>query len=168
MTTTRTTPGSSPLDEVARLLIVRHATGIGRADWRLNSRHSGGSQEVASFGTVPSPRDAQLAEEARQRSIAEYATNAQAWWESGRTYYIVKLSLGGTVAGLTEHRDLEGEDVSGVLQQVEAVGWLLDDIGYVYQPLRERSHALTTSNIMTGNIVGIYTFRRPSPPPPPA
>jgi hypothetical protein len=58
--------------------------------------------------------------------------------------------------------------VSGILQQIEAVGWHLHDIGYVYQPLRERSHALTTSNIMTGNIVGIYTFRRPSELPQPS
>jgi len=111
---------------------------------------------------VQTDKDAQRAEEARQRAVARYAENARAWWESGRTYYIVKLSHGGTVAGLVEHKELEGEDVSGVLQQVEAVGWQLIDIGYVYQPLRERSHALTTSNIMTGNIVGIYTFRRPS------
>jgi hypothetical protein len=72
----------------------------------------------------------------------------------------VKLSLGGTIAQLMSHADVEGEDVSGILPQIEAIGWHLYDIGYVYQPLRERSHALTTSNIMTGNIVGIYTFHR--------
>jgi hypothetical protein len=42
-------------------------------------------------------RDAQRAEEARQRSIAQYAEAAKTWWDSGRTYYIVKLDLGGTV-----------------------------------------------------------------------
>jgi hypothetical protein len=121
---------------------------------------------VASSGFVQTDKDAQRAEEARQRAVARHAENARAWWESGRTYYIVKLSLGGTVAGLTTHAEIDADDVSGILQQIEAVGWDLHDIGYVYQPLRERSHALTTSNIMTGNIVGIYTFRRPEPPPP--
>jgi hypothetical protein len=104
--------------------------------------------------------DIETAEETRQRSLARYAEDARAWWDSGRIYYIVKLSLGGTIAQLMSHADVEGEDVSGILQQIEAIGWQLYDIGYVYQPLRERSHALTTSNIMTGNIVGIYTFHR--------
>jgi hypothetical protein len=122
--------------------------------------------KVASSGVVQTGKEAQRAEEARQRTIALHAENAKGWWESGRTYYIVHLTLGGTVAQLTNHTVLEGDDVSGVIQQVEAVGWRLHDIGYVYQPLRERSHAMTTSNIMTGNIVGIYTFRRPEPPPP--
>ena len=112
-------------------------------------------------------KDRQRAEEARKRAVARWAEDAKAWWESGRTYYILTVNHGGTVAGLVEHKDLEGEDVSGVLQQIEAIGWQLYDIGYVYQPLRERSHALTTSNIMTGNIVGIYTFRRPEAPPSP-
>jgi hypothetical protein len=111
-------------------------------------------------GAMRPDTNAQIEEEARQRLVALYAESAKSWWDSGRTYYIVKLSHGGTVAGLVEQKELEGEDVSGVLQQVEAVGWHLYDIGYVYQPLRERSHALTTSNIMTGNIVGIYTFHR--------
>jgi hypothetical protein len=54
--------------------------------------------------------DAERAEEARQRSIALYAEDAKAW-DTGQNYYIAKLSLGGTIAGLTEHRDVEGEDV---------------------------------------------------------
>jgi hypothetical protein len=114
-----------------------------------------------------SQRDAELAETRRQNSIREHAESAKAWWESGRTYYIVQLNLGGTVARWTRHTEAEGEDASGILQQIEAIGWLLHDIGYVYQPLRERSHALTESNIMTGNVVGIYTFKRPPKPPQP-
>jgi hypothetical protein len=53
------------------------------------------------------------------------------------------------------------------LQTIEAVGWRLDSTGYVYQPLRERSHALTDTQQMTGNVLGDYTFRRPQMPPPP-
>ncbi len=110
--------------------------------------------------TVQPRPDIERAERARQDSITRYAHDAKAWWDSDRVYYIVKLGLGGTVAGLVSHAESDAEDVSGIVQQVEAIGWHLYHIGYVYQPLRERSHALTTSNIMTGNIVGIYTFHR--------
>jgi hypothetical protein len=115
--------------------------------------------KMASSDQVQRRPDTDSAEVERQQSIAKHAANAKAWWDSGRVCYIVKLGLGGTVAGLTEHSDLESEDVSGIVQQIEAIGWHLFHIGYVYQP-RERSHALTTSNIMTGNIVGIHTFTR--------
>lgn len=60
--------------------------------------------------------------------------------------------------------------VPWLLKAIEDVGWRIFHIGYVYQPIKERSHALTDSAHMTGNIVGIYTFRRPptegSMPPP--
>lgn len=54
---------------------------------------------------------------------------------------------------------------------VTTVGWKLEDIGYVFQPTRERSHVLTDSAQIEGRIIGIYTFRRgqavATPPPPP-
>jgi hypothetical protein len=68
-----------------------------------------------------------------------------------------------------EYRDVGGDDVSGILQQIEAVGWTLYDIGYVFQPFGS-AHALTTSNDVSGHVLAIYTFRRPpepSQPPPP-
>jgi hypothetical protein len=51
------------------------------------------------------------------------------------------------------------------LQAIEAVGWRLDHIGYVYQPLKERAAPIVES-VMAGN-VGIYTFRRSEVPPAP-
>jgi hypothetical protein len=123
-------------------------------------RHRAESPPVASSITVQQRPDVERAERTRQASIARYAQDAKAWWDSGRVYYIVKLSLGGTVAGLMSHAESDAEDVSGIIQQIETIGWHLHHIGYVYQPLRERSHVMTTSNIMTGNIVGIYTFSR--------
>ena len=113
-------------------------------------------------------------EEQRQRRLAQWEewlrriheTAAQAW-ESGRAFHVVKLNLGGTAAGWMTTTESSGEDVPGALQTIEAVGWRLDSTGYVYQPLRERSHALTDSTQMTGNVVGIYTFRRPKVPPMP-
>ena len=100
-------------------------------------------------------------------SLRAQQTNAKDWWDSGRTYFIVKLNLGGTLAswskGQTTH---EGDDASGALQAIEAVGWRLDHIGYVYQPLKERA-APIVEWVMAGNVVGIYTFRRPEVPPTP-
>jgi hypothetical protein len=93
--------------------------------------------------------------------------SAREAWDSGRLFYVVKLNLGGTVADWTSISASDSDDVAGALQTIEAVGWRLDLTGYVYQPLRERSHALTDTQQMTGNIVGIYTFRRPQPAPPP-
>lgn len=88
-------------------------------------------------------------------------------WESGRLFHVVKLNLGGTTASWVGMAESGGDDVAGALQTIEAVGWRLDSTGYVYQPLRERSHALTDTQQMTGNVLGIYTFRRPQVPPPP-
>ena len=88
--------------------------------------------------------------------------SAQSAWDSGRVFYVVKLSLGGTTAGFMSQSAVAGEDVTRALQTIEAVGWRLDDAGYVYQPLKERSSALTDSAHLSGNIVGVYTFRRPA------
>jgi hypothetical protein len=44
---------------------------------------------------------------------------------------------------------------------IEAVGWKLDQTGYVFQPLLQKSHLLTDTQHVTGRIIGIYTFRRP-------
>ncbi len=116
-----------------------------------------------------SPKQLKEAEERRQAHIEGYRQSAQAWWESGRRYYIVTLNLGGTVASLTYQDHHGGVDVSGTLQQIEAIGWELRDIGYVYRPLKERSSVLTDSAILTGDVLGIYTFVRPetSTPAPP-
>jgi hypothetical protein len=100
------------------------------------------------------------------KSVGDTAREA---WDSGRAFHVVKLNLGGSTAGFMSMVESEGDDAAGALQTIESVGWRLDDVGYVYQPLKERSHALTDSAHMTGNIVGIYTFRRPPEPsqPPP-
>jgi hypothetical protein len=94
--------------------------------------------------------------------IGDVAKRAKAGLESGRSFYVERFNLGGTTAGLMSQSQGESDDIAGALQAIEGVGWRLDHIGYVYQPLRERSHLLTDSSLMTGNIVGIYTFRRSS------
>jgi hypothetical protein len=120
---------------------------------------------------IPKPET----EAERTRRIAQW----QAWlrslddgarqaWESGRVFYVVKMSLGGSNASWMAMNATDGDDIAGALQTIEAIGWRLDSTGYVYQPLRERSHALTDTQQMTGNIIGIFTFRRPSVPPVPS
>jgi len=107
-------------------------------------------------------KKAEQAESLRQQSIADHAQRAKAWWDTGRAYYIVTLNLGSTTASWwsgTQGSE-EGDDVSGVLQQVETIGWHLYHIGYVYQPKQDRAGALPNSRVMAGTIVGIYTFSR--------
>ena len=111
-------------------------------------------------------KELQEAEARRQAFIRAQPTLAKDWWDSGRTYFIVKLNLGGTLASWTKGQTThEGDDASGALQAIEAVGWRLDHIGYVYQPLKERAAPIAES-VMAGNVVGIYTFRRSEAPPP--
>lgn len=105
--------------------------------------------------------EAQLAEDRRKAYVAACAENAKAWWDTQRHYYVVKFNLGGTSAGYMGSSEHDADDVSGLLQAIEGVGWMLDNVGYVYQPLKEKSHVLTDSAHMTGSIIGIYTFKRP-------
>ena len=96
--------------------------------------------------------------------IAPFHKSAQQWWG-------LEAPLLHRDAQPRRHdRDLhEGEQDGGerrlreLLQAIEGVGWVLRDIGYVYQPLKERSHAFSDSAHMTGDILGIYTFAKPDP-----
>jgi hypothetical protein len=124
-------------------------------------------REGASSGIMQTEKELQEAEARRQAFIRAQQTSAKDWWDSSRTYFIVKLNLGGTLASWTKGQTThEGDDASGALQAIEAVGWRLDHIGYVYQPLKERAAPIVES-VMAGNVVGIYTFRRPEVPPTP-
>jgi DNA-binding response OmpR family regulator len=68
---------------------------------------------VEDESSIAVPLEQHLAREGFEPTVG--ASNARAWWESGRTYYVVKLSLGGTVAGLTSHAEVDADDVSGIL-----------------------------------------------------
>ena len=125
---------------------------------RRRARYDAVTMSVPDESSSRKQEDAELR---RQWQMAKHRETAQAWWDSGRQYYVVTLSLGGTTTSFSGDRQHEGEDVSGALQQIEAVGWVLRDIGYVYQPMDERAIALARSSALTGNIRGIYTFMRP-------
>jgi hypothetical protein len=118
--------------------------------------------------TEPTKRqqaERQQAEAKRQAHVAAYAENARQWWASSRRYYVAQFNHGGTTAGWTDAFASSSHDVSGLLEAIEDIGWVLHDIGYVYQPITQRSNMLTDSANMTGIIVGIYTFKRPPPRP---
>jgi hypothetical protein len=93
--------------------------------------------------------------------ITWIAKDAKDAWDSGRTFHVVRLNLGGQVSGFLSRQRVEADDVPGALQQIEAIGWRLFDTGYAYEPLRQRSHMLTDTQQMTGNLIGVYTFKRP-------
>ena len=117
--------------------------------------------------TEPTKRqkaEQEQAEEWRKAHVAKYAENALRWWNSPRRYYIAQFSHGGTSAGLASTTSTMAHDVPGLLAAIEDVGWELYDIGYVYQPITQRSNILTDSANMTGQIIGIYTFKRPPQP----
>jgi hypothetical protein len=98
-----------------------------------------------------------------------WATNAKAHADASRSYYVAQVGLTHTGAGYTSSPGsaTTTADPAWIIQAIESAGWTLFDVGYVYQTVRERSHVLTDSSQIEGNIVGVYTFRRSVPPPPP-
>jgi hypothetical protein len=98
-----------------------------------------------------------------------WAENAKAHADANRSYYVAQVSLTHTAARYTSgHAEATTTtDPAWVIQAIESAGWTLFDVGYVYQTVRERSHMLTDSAQIEGNIIGVYTFRRSVPPPPP-
>ena len=66
------------------------------------------------------------------KSVGDSAREA---WDSGRSFHVVKLNLGGSTAGFMSMVESEGDDAAGALPIIESVGWRVSDVGYVYQPL---------------------------------
>jgi hypothetical protein len=90
-----------------------------------------------------------------------WASQARAHLDAKRTVYIAWINLGHTSAGYLSGpaRQHGVSDPAWIIQAIESAGWALADTGYVYQTIRERSHMLTDSAQIEGNILGIYTFR---------
>jgi hypothetical protein len=107
--------------------------------------------------------NAELDDAARRKIWEDWAANAKQHADVGRTIFIAKINLGHTSAGYLGGNPRESgvADPAWIVQAIESAGWLLSETGYVYQTIRERSHMLTDSAQIEGNIIGIYTFRRP-------
>jgi hypothetical protein len=53
------------------------------------------------------------------------------------------------------------EDAAYVLQGIEDEGWRLENVGYVYRSTTtDSTHGTIGSSVVSGDIVGIYIFRR--------
>jgi hypothetical protein len=91
-----------------------------------------------------------------------WSVSARAHLEAGRTFFIAKLNLSHTDASYLHGppHQTTGVDAAGLLQAIVEVGWTRVDTGYVFQSIRERSHIVTDSAQVEGNIIGIFTFRR--------
>ena len=102
-----------------------------------------------------------------EQKMAEVSKSATDAWETGRTFY--------TTTARVECADgTPGDDIAGILQMVESVGWRLDSSEYV------SSVRLVIPGGMVGfggigvlgkdqyknDITGVYTFRRPAQMPP--
>ena len=129
---------------------------------------------------------AQMADEQRraQAEAAFRATpvgQARTAREAGRKFFQIEIPLEETTLShwLTTQKVARIE-ATGLLERIEAEGWRLDDVGYVYQvtgSLTGRKGMLDdrAQEITTGRIVGIYLFRasdlalpaRPEATPPP-
>ena len=87
--------------------------------------------------------------------------HARQVWDSGRTCYTRTLDLSSLAPRYlnTLNPDV-GDDVDGVVQSIESVGWVLLPTSHVFWPERENSHMLTDSANISGRLIGVYTFRR--------
>jgi hypothetical protein len=101
------------------------------------------------------------AEDTRARWLQQVGDTARQAMESGRTCYVAQFNLGGMERRpFAPYAETDGEDVAGAIQAIEQGGWHLEHIGYVYEPLKEKKTAFTGQNLVTGQIIGVYTFRR--------
>ena len=127
-----------------------------------------GGKEWVGTDTKARRNEAENAEIRRTSHLATVGQAAAQAWDSGREFHVVELSHGGQTAGYVEGaKTATGDDVGGALQVIEAVGWKLEQAGYVYRNLIHQSTILTDTARITGDIIGVYTFRRPVAIPPP-
>lgn len=97
--------------------------------------------------------------QAWMRSLHGHAAQAHG---SGREFYTINLVVETVTANWTNRPGevQQGADIAGALQTIEQAGWRLLDIGYVFRPTKEQSHMMTQSANISGQILGVFTFRR--------
>lgn len=96
------------------------------------------------------------------RYIENLRAHAQEAWDTGRTFYVMQVTL--------DHADGKPpEDAAGSLQLVESIGWKLEHAGYVSQPKTQIPGGVVGfggigvlgKDKFLNDLVGVYTFRRP-------
>lgn len=113
-------------------------------------------------------KQAEIARRQAEAFAASPAGRARAARTSGaRTFQIdmpLSQTVGRTVALLSaEAHSTATADASKVLDSIEAEGWRLEHVGYVYRILgsvsRDKFMSSGQQEAMHGEIVGIYLFR---------
>lgn len=123
-----------------------------------------------------SERQAELAERDVQKEVEQFAASpvgqARAAKHAGDALFQVAMPVSqrkhlGGWSGIEPIVPVDGlsiESSASELAQIEAEGWSLDDVGYVYertgQVSRNRLFSSGERTTTLGCIVGIYLFRR--------
>jgi hypothetical protein len=107
----------------------------------------------------------------QEKARADYAASpvgqAEAAHADGRLFFQLKLDIDAKVrVPLLDTHQTKDFDPTQLLEQIEAVGWSLESAQYLFRPTGEVSRDKLLSSGQTtnvsGNIVGVYLFRRRS------
>jgi|ERR671919_517842 hypothetical protein len=120
-------------------------------------------------------RAARKEERAQSRAEADRQRAEAEWWKTppgqaraaklaGRRFFQVQMPIEWTTrVPLLDVHHTSRQDASGLLEAIEAEGWTLMDVGYVFQPTGSvsRDKLLSTGQTeqIAGVIVGVYLFR---------
>jgi hypothetical protein len=131
-------------------------------------------QPAAKRGLFKSKTEEEKAAKAEARAAAVQASSpaglARAAREAGRTYFQFVRDVATTKvsAGMTGNAARTGhQDHTGTLESIEAQGWSLFDVGYVFQETSSDSKSKMLGSgertAVAGKIVGVYLFRASEP-----
>jgi hypothetical protein len=115
-------------------------------------------------------REAAQAEKERQEFLASPVGQARTAYEAGDLFFQFAAPISETkrtvMAVLGGSKDMtKSETTHGdVLGEIEKEGWQLEDVGYVFEQTgsvsRDKFASSGQTASVTGNIVGVYLFRR--------
>lgn len=122
-------------------------------------------EELAAKERKVAEERARQAAEAFARSPAGQARAAKA---ANRTIFQTEMALsqtqGTTFMDLSSHSNSSAAfDYGAIIESIEAEGWRLEHVGYVYRVIgsssRDRHLSSGQNEVVSGQIVGIYLFR---------
>jgi hypothetical protein len=115
-------------------------------------------------------RAAEQAEKERQEFLASPVGQARTAHEAGDMFFQFAAPISETkrtaMAVLGGSADMKKSETrhGDVLSEIEREGWQLEDVGYVFEQTgsvsRDKFASSGQTASVTGNIVGVYLFRR--------
>lgn len=115
-------------------------------------------------------RAAEQAEKERQEFLASPVGQARTAHEAGDMFFQFAAPISETkrtvMAVLGGSKDMRKSETThgDVLGEIEKEGWQLEDVGYVFEQTgsvsRDKFASSGQTASVTGNIVGVYLFRR--------